>query len=137
MLDINPAFATAFMGGCPVVVSASDAEAARGVLMPVIVEANKALVDLWFEDVWNGGQEDRAKDFGAGADPVLRRKLSGLHVTVDDTIAEADKVAARISLEGTRHGETIRFHGVVIVRIADGRIVETWAMNDAPASLAD
>jgi predicted ester cyclase len=122
-----------YVGGQRILVPSAYAEQARELLAPMITEANKALVTRWFEEVWNDGHEDRAEDFGAGADPILRSQLSGLHITVDEMIAEADKVAARISITGNPEGAAVRFQGVVIVRIEGGRIVDTWAISDANA----
>jgi predicted ester cyclase len=38
-------------------------------------------------------------------------------------------------VSGTHAGQRVQFHAVVIVRLESGRIVDTWSMNDAPASL--
>jgi steroid delta-isomerase-like uncharacterized protein len=60
--------------------------------------------------------------------------------TVDDLIAEADTVAARITGYGTHTGEflgipptgkQVAMTGIAIWRIADGKIVEHWAEIDA------
>lgn len=59
----------------------------------------------------------------------------GTHV-VEDLIAEGDRVAARITADGTHEGELlgiprtgkqIRMTGMTIWRIADGKIVEHWS----------
>ena len=58
-----------------------------------------------------------------------------IHVEVADTISEADKIAARCIVTGTHRGDTlgvpgsnkpIRFTGVAILRVKDGKIVEAW-----------
>ena len=58
-----------------------------------------------------------------------------IHVEVADTISEGDKIAARCIVTGTHRGDTlgvpgsnkpIRFTGVAILRIKDGKIVEAW-----------
>ena len=134
MSDIAPYL----IGSCGLgrlLVPASYAEQARELLAPLAAEANKIIVRDWFEHVWNGGHEDAAAEFGAGAGARLRALLPDLRVTVDDLIAEADKVAARITIRGTRNGAGVEFHGVVFVRMEGGRIVETWDVNDAPAAL--
>ena len=50
------------------------------------------------------------------------------NVVVEDIMAEEDRVAARISMTGTRSngGRRDRFHGTVWWRIADGKVVERW-----------
>ena len=58
-----------------------------------------------------------------------------IHVEVADTISEGDKIAARCMVTGTHRGDTlgvpgsnrpVRFTGVAILRIKDGKIVEAW-----------
>ena len=58
-----------------------------------------------------------------------------IHVEVADTISEEDKVAARCVVTGTHRGDTlgvpgsnkpVRFTGVAILRIKNGKIVEAW-----------
>ena len=62
----------------------------------------------------------------------------GYHV-IEDLVAEGDKVGARIKAYGTHEGELmgiprtgkeIQMSGIVIWRIADGKIVEHWAEID-------
>lgn len=59
---------------------------------------------------------------------------------IDDLIAEDDKVVARLTFHGTRRGpfrdmaptgRAIRFGAIRIYRLADGRLVETWAHQDS------
>jgi len=122
--------------------------------------ANKALIRRWFEEVWNQGREDlieqlRAPDTLArglgennvesrGVEPFrafytnLRGAFPDLHVTLEDMIAEADKVSVRISMEGTHTGHIlaavtgrrVKAGGIILVRIADGRIAEAWNQFD-------
>ena len=69
---------------------------------------------------------------------MFQTSTPGYH-TVDDLIAEGDKVAARVTGYGTHEGELlgiprtgkeIRMSGLVIWRIRNGKIVETWVQND-------
>ena len=59
--------------------------------------------------------------------------------TVEDIVAEGDKVVARWTAAGTHTGEFqgippsgnyARSSGITIFRIADGRIVEEWSESD-------
>ena len=59
--------------------------------------------------------------------------------TVEDQIAEADKVVTRVSFTATHKGEfrgiaptgrKVEVTGVVIFKIVNGKIVETWAEMD-------
>ena len=58
-----------------------------------------------------------------------------IHVEVADTISEGDKIAARCIVTDTHRGDTlgvpgsnrpVRFTGVAILRVKDGKIVEAW-----------
>jgi steroid delta-isomerase-like uncharacterized protein len=61
-------------------------------------------------------------------------------VTVEDVIAEGDKVVTRVTLRGTHEGETEEFgpptgrqvelKGITISRIEGGKIVEDWDSYD-------
>ena len=61
------------------------------------------------------------------------------HSTIEDIIAEGDKVWTRSTVTGTHKGEyrgvpstgkEITIRCVDIYRIVDGKIVEAWAVND-------
>lgn len=66
-------------------------------------------------------------------------------VTIEELIAEGDKVVARFTLTGTHtgaeflglppSGRQINVTGISIFRIADGKISEHWANEDALALL--
>jgi steroid delta-isomerase-like uncharacterized protein len=63
-----------------------------------------------------------------------------MNVTVEDVIAEGDKVVTRVSIRGTHRGETEEFgpptgrqvelKGITISRIEGGKIVEDWDAYD-------
>ncbi len=62
------------------------------------------------------------------------------HITVEDTIAEGDKVVNRVTARGTNTGNFIdlaptgkkaTIAGIVITRFAGGKAVEGWLVNDA------
>jgi steroid delta-isomerase-like uncharacterized protein len=120
-------------------------------------KANKALVRRWFEEVWNQGREETIDElfaangvgYGLGDTeaPVhgpaeikpfvrnLRGALPDIHMKIEDSIAEGDKVTVRITVEGTHKGaqlgvaptgRRVRIEGIVVVRIANGQIVEGW-----------
>ena len=59
-----------------------------------------------------------------------------LHHTVEDLVAEGDKVAPRLTLQGTQQGEfqglpptgrQVTFTGINLMRLEDGKIVEHWS----------
>ena len=62
-----------------------------------------------------------------------------LRVTIEDLIAEGDKVVARLTYRGTHQGEfqgipptgkTVAMSSIDLVRIAGGKIVEEWESPD-------
>jgi steroid delta-isomerase-like uncharacterized protein len=118
---------------------------------------NKAVVHRWFEEVWNQGREATIDELfatdgvtiGLGESDVevrgpsqfktffynLRTAFPDLHITIEDTLAEGEKVAVRLKIEGTHKGEgiglsptgrRISIAGIVIIRFADGKFVEAW-----------
>jgi steroid delta-isomerase-like uncharacterized protein len=124
-------------------------------------DANKELVRNWFERVWNQQStaaidemyvsDGRAHGFPQ-ADSVLVgpdefktihrnfcESFPDIHVTVEDVIAEGDKVAARWSGTMTHLGDSlgikatnrkVTLTGATIVIIKDGMISEGWNFMD-------
>lgn len=119
--------------------------------------ANKALVRRWFEEVWNQGREETIDElfaangigYGLGDTEAavhgpgeikpfvrnLRGALPDIHMKIEDSMAEGDRVTVRITVEGTHKGgqlgvaptgRRVRIEGIVIVRISNGQIVEGW-----------
>jgi steroid delta-isomerase-like uncharacterized protein len=88
--------------------------------------------------------------YGYSAAPAgmggLKERLGSLftafpdyHVTIEDLIAEGDKVVVRYTARGTHRGvflgtaptgKTIVYQGVDILRFVDGQIMERWNCHD-------
>lgn len=75
---------------------------------------------------------------------AARTAFPDMHGTVDDVIAEADRVAARVTWHGTHHGEfvgigatgrQVSFAAFHLVRFAEGRAVEWWGTADLLGAL--
>lgn len=62
------------------------------------------------------------------------KRFPDLHVQIEDMIAEDDKVVVRNNWTATdsQSGKRLEFRGIVIWRIAAGRIAERWAHLEAP-----
>jgi hypothetical protein len=69
----------------------------------------------------------------------LHRAFPDLHVTVEDLIAEGDKVVGRNSVTGTHQGEymghpptgkSVTYNEIFIFRFVNHRIAETWGVVD-------
>ncbi len=79
---------------------------------------------------------EAAKQF----DTMLRGAFPDIHFTVEDQIAETDKVVTRWTARGTHRGQlmgipatnrSVTWAGITIHRIADGRVAESWVSSDA------
>ena len=74
----------------------------------------------------------------------VRSAFPDLKLEIKDMIGEGDKVALRLMSTGTHKGEwagippsgkRVSTTSISIYRIADGKIVESWDINDAAAQL--
>jgi steroid delta-isomerase-like uncharacterized protein len=72
-----------------------------------------------------------------------REAFPDMRVTVEDLIAEGDKVTARVTMRGTHQGEfqgiaptgkRVEVEAIDMFRINDGKIVEHWGHADDPTS---
>lgn len=75
---------------------------------------------------------------------TLHRAYADLHVAIEDLIAEGDKVVSRNTVTGTHHGEymgvpatgrSVTYNEIFVLRLANGRIVETWGVVDVLAQM--
>jgi len=118
-------------------------------------DQNKALVQRWFEEVWNKGRADAIDEMfaadglahglgdetplGPAAYKEFHARFHGafpdVKIVIEDMVAEGDKVAAHCRVVGTHTGDTlgiaatnspVKFTGMTLVRIGNGKIVEAW-----------
>ena len=77
---------------------------------------------------------------------ILRPAISGLTVTIQDQIAEGDKVTTRKAITGTHTGpllgipatgREVSISVIDIVRVEEGRYAEHWGLNTLPMVLAE
>ncbi len=70
-----------------------------------------------------------------------REGFPDLSITVEDVMAEGDRVAARITMRGTHRGEfqgitptgkRVEVRAIDMFRISNGKIVEHWGHADDP-----
>ena len=108
------------------------------------IEENKELVRRYNDEIWNKHNLEKFDDFASGAESAdhVRQFLTAfpdVQLTIDDLIAEGDKVVARLHATATNTGpfagnpptgNKVDIHSIRIYRIADNKIVETWAMQD-------
>lgn len=111
------------------------------------IEENKRAVRELVAEVWSKHQLEKVGEFIAGdllddAVEHTRQFLDAfpdVQVTIEDLIAEGDKVVARLHGTGTNSGpfagqpptgKRITLTSVRIYRLAEGKVVESWAMQD-------
>lgn len=125
------------------------------------VEQNKALFRRFIEEVFNKGNVSTIDEFLApnfverevlppgtpsGREGVkqltmmFRTAFPDFNVSIDDMIAEGDKIVARTTWSGTQKGEfmgipssgkCVSFNVIDIIRISDGKGVEHWGVMDS------
>jgi predicted ester cyclase len=67
---------------------------------------------------------------------ALQKTCPDLEITIEDMIAEGNRVAIRFTAAGSQDGgERALAPGILIYRVAEGKIVEHWMQPDAPALL--
>jgi steroid delta-isomerase-like uncharacterized protein len=124
-------------------------------------ESNKAQARRFFEEVFSQGKMEVINEIvapnhvnhGPGSMPGLpdgpegtkqfvsfyRKAFPDTHFTVDEQIAEGDRVVTRWTAHGTQKGEMpgipvtgrgATVSGVTVDRFANGKIVESWGIFD-------
>lgn len=111
------------------------------------VQRNKELIRRYVEEVYNKHDLDAYLGFVDGAiadsgEDHLRQFFTAFpdsHVTVLDLFGEGDKILGRLRISATNSGsfagqpptgKKVQFDSFRIYRIVDGKIVESWAMQD-------
>lgn len=123
------------------------------------VEENKAIARRWNEEIWSKGSlatidELFATDYVCHypGDPTPDREsykqwvamsfaaFADVHCTIEDMVAEGDKVALRWTWRVTHSkgeymgiaptGKQMTITGIFILRIEGGKIVEEWGNSD-------
>jgi steroid delta-isomerase-like uncharacterized protein len=123
------------------------------------IDRNKNVVRRFFDQFGNEGNLDIADElfsddfFDHAAPPgtrlgpegakqflkKVRTSFPDLHITLEDLIAEKDKVVVRITVRGTHEGDLMgvspthrqaTWKGIDIFRMIEGKIVERWVSRD-------
>ncbi len=121
-------------------------------------ENNKLLAQQIWEEIWHQGQLSRIDELFTTNfvrhDPgrelhgteqnrqfisSMRAAFPDLHYSVEDQIAEGDKVVVRYRFQGTHlgpfqgmppTGTQVVYTGILIYRVADNKIAEQWTEFD-------
>lgn len=121
---------------------------------------NKEVVNRFVEEVINKGNmeaiseimapdmiehEEMAPDMPPGREGVrqymamFREAFPDLHVTIEDEVAEGDRVFMRTTWHGTHQGSLmgidptgrhVDFSSMDEIRVADGKLKEHWGVTD-------
>ena len=109
----------------------------------IVNQRNPDLIEEFYppEFVWHEPDRDirgyeQAKQFVS----TFFQAFPDINISVEDVIAEGDKVVSRYTFRGTHQGETeefgpptgrqIELKGITIHRIEGGKIVEDWDAYD-------
>ncbi len=120
-------------------------------------EQNKATVRRFFEEIDKGNTDvvdelyaDTLRFYQPGSDPLDKAARKQLLLmfrsvfpdsshTIEDMIAEGDRVVTRFTFHGTQRGELmgipatgkqVAVQGMVIDRLSGGKIMEEWVSFD-------
>jgi steroid delta-isomerase-like uncharacterized protein len=115
------------------------------------MEANRRLIERYYKDLWNAWNFPLAEELISpsvkfhgsvgisvqGLDgfreymQTIRSAFPDFHNTIEEIVAEGDRVAARLTYRGTHRGpifgvaptgQVIRYDGLALFHIQDGRI---------------
>lgn len=123
------------------------------------VKDNKALISRYYDELWNkwnlavadeliapeiafrGSLAVTVQGLGGFKEYVsmVRAAFPDFHNSIEELIAEGDKVVARLTYSGTHRGELfdiaatgkrVTYSGIAIFRIAEGLISDGWVIGD-------
>ena len=123
------------------------------------IEENKVLMSRFLEEVFNKKNLAAIDEFIAPnqidhtlppflpttpegtkqAIDMFLKAFPDMHLTIEDMIAEGDKVVIRYTSRGSQRGafmgipptgKQMTVSSIIIARIADGKIVEEWGLDD-------
>jgi steroid delta-isomerase-like uncharacterized protein len=114
----------------------------------IVSQRNPDLIEEFYppDFVWHEPDQDirgyeQAKQFVS----TFLQAFPDINISVEDVIAEGDKVVSRYTIRGTHQGETEQFgpptgrqmalEGITIHRFEGGKIVEEWERYDNLSAL--
>ncbi len=124
-----------------------------------VEEENKATLRRLLNEIWGKGNANAVDDLYAahfvdhtpypGTTPnregikqslqFYRKAFPDSQFTIDDLVADGDRVAGRFTYSGTHKGELmgipptgkhVKIEGLALSRLEDGKIVESWEIPD-------
>ena len=118
-------------------------------MLQVWNEGNLALIDELFTPDYVGHEVDTAEDL-VGADALkewvtsVRTSYPDFNNTLEELIIKGDKIVMRWTATGTHTGsrgdlpptgKQVRFSGVTVSRVVNGKMAETWVFYNQAAVL--
>ncbi len=106
----------------------------RGYMNEVLNKGNLAAFGSYFSEdvVFNNSKGFKQQLAGMQA---IRSAFPDFNLTIEDQIAEGDKVVTRVTFHGTHRsefrgiaptGKQVKYSGIAIDRIVNGKVVEMW-----------
>lgn len=129
------------------------------------IERNKELARRYYAELWEQGRLDLAEELvapnhidhnppiaghGHGREDVVhhisvfREAFPDLQMSIDELVAEGDRVVERVTMRGTHlgpflgiapTGKYVEVTGVNVCRIENGKVAERWGMTDGMGML--
>lgn len=116
-------------------------------------DTKSTLLNRWFEEVWNQGQEDSIEKLmttEANAYGILpadqpngtagfkifyrgfKEQFDNIQITVKDVVSQDDMECALTDVTAIHRetGKDVTFSGLCMVRVEDGKIAEAWNHYD-------
>ncbi len=124
-------------------------------------EKNRGIIRRYYNELWNEWKLTLASELIApdvsfrgslaveaqglegfkGYMNMVRAAFPDFHNTIEELIAEKDKVVARLTYTGTHKGrlfsiapteKSVKYSGVAIFRIVNNKIANGWVLGDVP-----
>jgi steroid delta-isomerase-like uncharacterized protein len=116
----------------------------RDYLNEIVNKGNMAAFDSYFAEdvVFNNIRGFRQQCLARTQ--AIRSAFPDHHISVEDQIAEGDKVVTRVTFHGTHRGwfngiaptgKQVKWSGIAMDRIADGKVAEMWHVQNTTGLL--
>jgi steroid delta-isomerase-like uncharacterized protein len=116
----------------------------RDYLNEIVNKGNMGAFDIFFSDDVVFNETRNFREQYPARMQAIRGAFPDHHLIVRDQIAEDDKVVTRVTFHGTHSGpfngiaatgKVVEWSGIAMDRIADGKVVEMWHVQNTAALL--